>query len=182
METMTLAPLPLYQRPGFLLRRAHQISVGIFEEQCRPLGLTPPQYGALVLINASPGSDQSSLARAMGFDKVTTLRLVRGLEERQLVHRALSQRDRRQHELTLTPAGQALLTASEPLVELAYQRLVAPLEDAERDELLRLLGKLESGLGASARVKMEPLHLPTRSHAAEPAEPADAPALATGTD
>src|SRR5256885_12122509 len=43
MDTMTPAPLPLYQRPGFLLRRAHQISVGIFEEQCRPLGLTPPQ-------------------------------------------------------------------------------------------------------------------------------------------
>ena len=99
---MTPAPLPLYQRPGFLLRRAHQISVGIFEEQCRPLGLTPPQYGALVLIDASPGSDQSSLARAMGFDKVTTLRLVRGLEEREYVHRALSTRDRRQHQLTLT--------------------------------------------------------------------------------
>lgn len=117
MDTITPEPLPLYQRPGFLLRRAHQISVGIFEEYCRPLGLTPPQYGVLVLLNASPGSDQSSLARAMGFDKVTTLRLVRGLEERHLVHRALSQRDRRQHQLTLTEAGKALLQSCLPMVE-----------------------------------------------------------------
>ncbi|WP_280192257.1 MarR family winged helix-turn-helix transcriptional regulator [Delftia sp. PS-11] len=157
MDTITPEPLPLYQRPGFLLRRAHQISVGIFEEQCRPLGLTPPQYGVLVLIDASPGSDQSSLARAMGFDKVTTLRLVRGLEERGMVHRALSQRDRRQHQLTLTDAGKALLQACAPLVELAYQRLVAPLEADELKELRRLLTKIETGLGPSARVRMEPL-------------------------
>ncbi|CAB5706839.1 Multidrug resistance operon repressor [Delftia tsuruhatensis] len=179
METTTPVPLPLYQRPGFLLRRAHQISVGIFEEQCRPLGLTPPQYGALVLIDASPGSDQSSLARAMGFDKVTTLRLVRGLEEREYVHRALSTRDRRQHQLTLTDKGRALLQASAPLVNQAYQRLVSPLEDGELQELLRLLSKLESGLGASARVKLEPLHRPAAPalHAAHPA-----PLPATGTD
>lgn len=157
MDTITPEPLPLYQRPGFLLRRAHQISVGIFEEHCRPLGLTPPQYGVLVLIDASPGSDQSSLARAMGFDKVTTLRLVRGLEERNLVHRALSQRDRRQHQLTLTEAGKALLQSCLPLVEKAYQRLSAPLQEDELKELQRLLTKLETHLGPSARVRMEPL-------------------------
>lgn len=182
MDTMTPAPLPLYQRPGFLLRRAHQISVGIFEEQCRPLGLTPPQYGALVLIDASPGSDQSSLARAMGFDKVTTLRLVRGLEEREYVHRALSTRDRRQHELTLTDKGRALLTASVPLVDQAYHRLVSPLEDGELQELLRLLAKLESGLGANARVKLEPLRKPGARAVQTPAPSDDARLPATGTD
>lgn len=172
MDTITPEPLPLYQRPGFLLRRAHQISVGIFEEHCRPLGLTPPQYGVLVLINASPGSDQSSLARAMGFDKVTTLRLVRGLEERKLVHRALSQRDRRQHQLTLTEAGKALLQSCLPLVEKAYERLSAPLEEDELKELQRLLTKIETCLGPSARVRMEPLMQ------AVPAQPLPA----TGTD
>ena len=96
----------------------------------------------------------------MGFDKVTTLRLVRGLEEREYVHRALSTRDRRQHQLTLTEKGRALLAASVPLVDQAYHRLVSPLEDEELQELLRLLTKLESGLGASARVKLEPLHKP----------------------
>jgi len=36
MKPDTEHPLAsLYRRPGFLLRRAHQLSVGIFEDQCR---------------------------------------------------------------------------------------------------------------------------------------------------
>jgi hypothetical protein len=35
----------LYLRPGFLLRRAHQLPVGIFEEEGREVGLTPSQSG-----------------------------------------------------------------------------------------------------------------------------------------
>ena len=74
----------MYQRPGFLLRRAHQISAAIFENACADLGLTQAQYGALVVLASQPDIDQSSLGRAMGFDKVTILRVLRGLEERGL--------------------------------------------------------------------------------------------------
>ena len=35
----------LYARPGFLLRRAHQISASVFEDECRSVGLTPAQFG-----------------------------------------------------------------------------------------------------------------------------------------
>ena len=72
----------LYARPGFLLRRAHQISAAVFEDECRNVGLTPAQFGVLTVLQASPGLDQSSLARALGFDKVTVLRVLRGLEAR----------------------------------------------------------------------------------------------------
>ena len=98
------------------------------------------------------------------------------------MHRALSTRDRRQHELTLTDKGRALLAASVPLVDQAYHRLVSPLEDGELQELLRLLAKLESGLGANARVKLEPLRKPG-ARAVQPPAPADDARLpATGTD
>jgi hypothetical protein len=36
----------LYARPGFLLRRAHQISAAVFEDECRGLGLTQAQKPA----------------------------------------------------------------------------------------------------------------------------------------
>ena len=35
----------LYARPGFLLRRAHQISSAVFEDACKGLALTPAQFG-----------------------------------------------------------------------------------------------------------------------------------------
>ena len=64
----------MYQRPGFLLRRAHQISAAIFENACTPIGLTQAQYGALTVLASEPHIDQSRLARALAFDKVTVLR------------------------------------------------------------------------------------------------------------
>src|SRR5690348_6897831 len=83
------APLTrLYARPGFLLRRAHQISAAVFEDECRELGLTPAQFGVLTVLRTHPGLGQSSLARALGFDKVTVLRVLRGLEGRGLVERS----------------------------------------------------------------------------------------------
>ena len=85
------APAPslarLYARPGFLLRRVHQISAAVFEDECRAVGLTPAQFGVMTVLRATPGLDQSSLARALGFDKVTVLRVLRGLESRGLVAR-----------------------------------------------------------------------------------------------
>ena len=72
----------LYQRPGFLLRRAHQLSVGLFEHMFQALKLPPPQFGLLHMLMHSEALDQASLARGLGLDKVTVLHVVRGLETR----------------------------------------------------------------------------------------------------
>src|SRR4051812_41598283 len=85
----------LYARPGFLLRRAHQISAAVFEDACRDVGLTPAQFGVLTVLQAHPGLGQSSLARALGFDKVTVLRVLRGLQARGLVERGPAGESRR---------------------------------------------------------------------------------------
>ena len=99
----------LYARPGFLLRRAHQISAAVFEDACRDLGLTPAQFGVLTVLQAHPGLGQSTLARALGFDKVTVLRVLRGLESRGLVSRGPAQENRRNVCVTLTHAGERVL-------------------------------------------------------------------------
>src|SRR3954470_7444281 len=86
-QKLPLSLSRLYARPGFLLRRAHQISAAVFEDECRDVGLTPAQFGVLTVLKSHPGMGQSSLARALGFDKVTVLRVLRGLESRGLVER-----------------------------------------------------------------------------------------------
>ena len=48
----------LYRRPGFLLRRAHQISAALFLEEATGLALTTTQYGALVVLRARGSLDQ----------------------------------------------------------------------------------------------------------------------------
>lgn len=147
----------MYARPGFLLRRAHQISAAVFESHCAAVGLTQAQYGTMTVLASFPGLDQTRLARALAFDKVTVLRVIRGLSERGLVRRAASTQSRRQLALELTDEGRELLMCAKPLAAAAHQQLTAPLDAAEKKELVRLLQKLNSGLADSARAPFQPL-------------------------
>ena len=141
----------LYVRPGFLLRRAHQISAALFENECRSVRLTPAQFGVLSVLRASPGLDQSTLARALGFDKVTVLRVLRGLEARGLIERVQAPSSRRNLSISLSAAGLALLQDAQEPAERAYFRLMAPLNREQQSQLVELLQLLTTGLEGEAR-------------------------------
>jgi len=147
----------MYQRPGFLLRRAHQISAAIFEAACADLELTQAQYGALTVLASEPGIDQTRLARALAFDKVTVLRVLRGLEARGFVAREVSDTSRRQMAVRLTPSGQACLKKAEMPVHDAYEQLMAPLDAHQRAQFVALLQAMTDGLNAQARASFVPL-------------------------
>jgi DNA-binding MarR family transcriptional regulator len=146
----------LYTRPGFLLRRAHQISAAVFEDECRSVALTPAQFGVLTVLRASPGLDQSRLARALGFDKVTVLRVLRGLEERGLVQRSPAPDSRRNLAVQLTREGEVLLIESHKPAERAYERLMAPLSSEQQLQLVALLQQMTEGLEEHARASFVP--------------------------
>jgi DNA-binding MarR family transcriptional regulator len=146
----------LYARPGFLLRRAHQISAAVFEDECREVGLTPAQFGVLTVLRAHPGLGQSTLARALGFDKVTVLRVLRGLQARGLVDRGPAGGNRRNVSVVLTEAGQDVLKRAQKPAERAYKRLMGPLDDRQRAQLLGLLQLLTGELEDEARAAFVP--------------------------
>jgi DNA-binding MarR family transcriptional regulator len=146
----------LYARPGFLLRRAHQISAAVFEDECRGLALTPAQFGVLTVLKAHPGMGQSSLARALGFDKVTVLRVLRGLEGRGFVQRGAAEGNKRSIAVALTDAGQDVLRQAQKPAERAYKRLLAPLDENQREQLVGLLQLLTGELEDDARAAFVP--------------------------
>ena len=144
----------LYARPGFLLRRAHQISAAVFEHECRDVGLTPAQFGVLTVIKSHPGLGQSSLARALGFDKVTVLRVLRGLEARGYLVRRPAPENKRNVSVSLTPAGIAVLAEAQRPAEKAHKRLLAPLDKAQQEQLMELLQLLTGELEQDARAAL----------------------------
>jgi MarR family transcriptional regulator, lower aerobic nicotinate degradation pathway regulator len=146
----------LYRRPGFLLRRAHQLSVGLFEERFRDVRLTPPQFGVLYVLSQCSVLDQTALARALGYDKVTTLRIVRGLQARELVTKQANPAHGRKVELRLTPAGSTLLHACREPAEGVAEQLLSALAPAEQETLIALLEKLAAVHEAKARAPMRP--------------------------
>lgn len=146
----------LYDRPGFLLRRAHQISISIFERECQGIKLTPVQYGILTVLHTLPGIDQSRLARKLGLDKVTIHRTLRDLERRRLIKRSEHPSDKRSYSLTLSSEGQILFKQSQKHINHAYVRIASGLKESEFKQLLQLLKKFNSSLDAYARTSFEP--------------------------
>jgi DNA-binding MarR family transcriptional regulator len=132
----------LYRRPGFMIRRCHQIAVSIFADECREFDLTTTQYGILYVLSRHSGIDQISLARLLGLDRSTTGMVVARLEERLLLRRAVDPTDKRKRLLELTPAGEKILTRVQPVVRRAQERLFAPFNAEEREMLVVLLDRL----------------------------------------
>jgi len=128
--------------PGHLLRRCHQIAVGIFLEECRSKDLTPLQFVALATLAERGPLDQAALGRVAAFDRTTSATVIRALAERGLVIRRQSEEDKRAKIVTLTDAGEKLLQEAQLNVDSAQARIVSPLSARERAQLNRLLGKI----------------------------------------
>ncbi len=139
-----------------MLRRTHQISTAVFEDECRCVALTPAQFGVLCVLHAHPRLDQSTLARSLGFDKVTMMRVMRGLEARGLIERSYTPKNRRNLSISLSETGLALLKQTQEPAERAYTRLMSPLTKEQQTQLLALLQLLTSGLEGEARAAFVP--------------------------
>ena len=134
-----------FQRaPGHLIRRAHQLAVAIFMEQASEEGVTPVQFAILNALMDTPGEDQVTLAGRVAFDPATSGSVIGRLEARGWVRREPDPHDRRRKLLWLTDAGRAIALRMARGVAQVQERLVEPLDAAERETFVCLLHKLVS--------------------------------------
>lgn len=105
-------------------------------------GISPPQLGAMMLIEANPGVSQSAVAEALRFDRSTLVQIVDRLEQRGLVRRDAAPQDRRSHALHLTAKGEKALTSLKADLLAHEADIAATLNSAEREELVRMLDKI----------------------------------------
>ncbi|MEJ2119672.1 MAG: MarR family transcriptional regulator [Alphaproteobacteria bacterium] len=140
-----------------MIRRAQQIAVSIFSDQCRAHGATSVQFGILYTVGHNPGIDQISLANLVALDRSNTGEVVGRLEERGLLRRASGNVDRRTKRLYLTPTGSDLVEEMTPDVERAQERMMAPLSEEERETLTALLEKFVDINNAYSRAPERPV-------------------------
>lgn len=128
--------------PGHLLRRFQQIAVSMFLKECRDLDLTPLQFATLAALSDAPPLDQAKLGGLVALDRTTIGVVVRKLEERGMVTRTTSTEDRRSKMIRITSAGTAVLHEAVPHVAQLQDHLLAPLEVAERAQLVDLMRRV----------------------------------------
>lgn len=130
----------LFDQPGHLLRRAHQIAGGMFDDLVG-LDVTPNQYAILRMVHEQPGIDQVSLARQIGLDTSTAALTAARLGTRDLLTRSVSEVDRRLLRLTLTAQGEALLESTVGNVRQMREKLLSSLPPEDREVFMALLRK-----------------------------------------
>ena len=131
---------------GYHLRRAQAT---VFDDFMRTMaedgngdGVTPGQFGVLVLIGSNPGASQSTIAKAIGVERSTMVAVIDRLQERGLVSREVSEVDRRSYALKLTGDGAALTTRLGKRVRDHERRIASALSGEEKETLIRLLRRI----------------------------------------
>lgn len=132
----------LQDRPGFLIRRLHQIHTALFIHECADEGLTPVQYSVLTALRQLGPCEQVVVSRAVGLDRTSTADVVLRLERRKLLRRRLSPEDRRMKITSLTEVGTALLKRIDAAAARAHARTLHPLDPKETKELMALMARI----------------------------------------
>jgi DNA-binding MarR family transcriptional regulator len=148
------AIVPLSSRPGFLVRRLHQIHYALFFEECKEFNITPVQYGTLTTLMVTPGLDQKALGYEVGLDRANTADVLKRLEGRGLITRQLSATDHRVKHAFLTPEGEDVTQAMYAQMLKAQERLLAPLNTADKKKFLELLHIVVNANNGFARASM----------------------------
>ncbi len=105
-------------------------------------GLKVPEWRVLAVVAEQGDATQAALVAATQMDKMTVSRAATALVARGLLARSTAE-DRRTLALRLTSAGEALHAEIAPMALGIERQLLAGFSSAERDQLMRLLMRLE---------------------------------------
>lgn len=154
--TPLLAEMPLWARPGYLLRRLHQVHYALFFEECAAFDITPVQYGLLTALSNNPDLDQNSIGRELGIDRTNVADVLNRLTRRGLIERRRSKDDKRMMLARLTPDGQRVTKAMYAAMQRAQERLLEPLLPVERNAFVTMLIRLVDGNNHLGRTIFKP--------------------------
>lgn len=148
--------MPLWRRPGFLIRRMNQIHYALFYEECAAFDITPVQYGVLTTLSLQPGLDQQSIAREVGIDRTNVADVLSRLVRHGLVRRQRGSDDRRTFVTWLTPEGERVTKAMLAPMRRAQERLLVPLAAQEREQFMGMLLRLIDANNDVSRAALGP--------------------------
>jgi DNA-binding MarR family transcriptional regulator len=130
---------------GYSLRRAEVLMRQHFTRTLADWDIRGAEYSVLVLTATNSEVTQADLGEALNIKRPNMVSLTLRLEQRGLIVRKVHQRDRRNHILSLTEKGEALLTDIEAPVQQMDKRVTACWTAKERNQVVKLLRRFYLG-------------------------------------
>lgn len=128
---------------GKLIAYLQRQNTKILSRELQPYGLgSGGQHSFLKLILGNPGITQDQMTNEMKFDKATTARSVKHLEQLGYIERLPDPRDRRSSHLYPTAKALAFAPEFQSILDGHNARMTADLTSEEADTLVVLLQKV----------------------------------------
>src|ERR1700728_368950 len=140
---------------GYLTKRAHALMLDVMEPLLEERGFSFVQYVILSWLRDGIAVNPKDICVQYRHDSGALTRVIDQLAERGLLERVRRDRDRRKVELQLTPAGREAIESIIPLIVGKLNEVLSDLSQAEVQELLRLLVKLNTTLQAHVDSSVE---------------------------
>ena len=131
---------------GFLMHDVARAMRYRFDARARGLGVTRPQWRALIHLARTPGCTQAELADLLEVERITLCRMIDRLGDAGLVERRADPSDRRVRRLHLLPPAHAIVDKLTTIAAELEEEALAPLPGLEREALTRSLERVRDGL------------------------------------
>lgn len=139
----TDVPSPLRNEFGFRLGRLSRWWRGQIDERLKPMGLTQARWIVLVhLRRGGEGMLQKDLARFVGVEGPTLVRVLDYLEGETLIERRAGETDRRAKTVHLTPQGRQILQEIDRVASELRSELLDGIDDSELETCLAVFDRI----------------------------------------
>jgi MarR family transcriptional regulator, lower aerobic nicotinate degradation pathway regulator len=136
------APARLAGLPSRLVGQASRHADRLVAAALAEAGMRRHHYAVLAALAEHGPASQADLGRRLWIDRKDLHAVVADLEQADLISRVRDQADRRRNVVALNRAGERALERLDRRVATAQEEFLAPLDAAERRELLALLARL----------------------------------------
>lgn len=138
--------MDLHDLTVHLIHRTDVRAMNYFKKKLKPYGMTPVRWSIISVLDFQKGITQTELAEAIDKKQTTIVEMIYAMEEKGLIKRMYSERDRRLHYLFLTEKGEELKRTLSPLVKDAHLFVTRQLSNEENTQLKTLLNKVYNGI------------------------------------
>lgn len=113
-----------------------------YERECKGFQIGCGQQFFLLAVEENPGISQFELAQEMGFDKGTTAKAVKKLEEAGLLRKERDNDDKRIYKLFVTEKAETILRLTVDTVEKWEKILTKGMKEEEKKEAEKYFRKM----------------------------------------
>ncbi|MFE5845696.1 MarR family winged helix-turn-helix transcriptional regulator [Streptomyces niveus] len=132
----------LRQRASRLLSQVATRSDRLINEGLAEADARKWHYAVLASLQDFGPASQAALSKRTGIYRSDMVGVLNELAQRQLVERAPDPDDQRRNVITISTAGRRQLRRLDKVLDALHDELLAPLDAAERAQLVRLLTRL----------------------------------------